>query len=146
MSKKKKKKQKKVKDDSFLNERKRRRNNGKKLLIMLGLFVLFELLYQGLLYAERVYFPLFPVSIYVLFTVLGVLFITYLIMNRGDPKSTVTPNELSSKYPYEKRVELCEKYNKRKEKSKILVYFIVPLSAVLALDFIMLFFLPKGKL
>ena len=94
MSKKKKKKQKKTQDDSFLKERKRRQNNGKKLLIMLGLFVLFELLYQGLLYAERVYFPLFPVSIYVLFTVLGLLFITYLIMNRGDPKSPVTPNEL----------------------------------------------------
>lgn len=146
MSKKKKKKQRKTQDDSLLKERQRRRNNGKKLIIMLVLFVIFELLYQGLLYAERKYFPLFPVSIYILSMLLGVLFIVYLIMNRGDPKSHVTPEELSSKYTYEQRVELCKKYNERKEKSKLLVYFIVPLSAVLALDFIMLFLLPKGKL
>lgn len=145
MGKKKKKKQRvydKNKDSSF--EFERRKRNGKKLLIIAGLFCVFELLYQGLLQLEKRYFPLFPVSVYVLAGILGTLFIIYLIMNRGNPKEKTTPEELSPKLPYDERVALCEKYNKRKEKSHVLIYFIVALSGVLALDFIMLFLFPIG--
>ena len=145
MGKKKKKKQRvyeKNKDSSF--ELERRKRNGKKLLIIAGLFCVFELLYQGLLQLEKRYFPLFPVSVYVLAGILGTLFIIYLIMNRGNPKEKTTPEELSPKLPYDERVALCEKYNKRKEKSHVLIYFIVALSGVLALDFIMLFLFPVG--
>ncbi len=128
------------------NELERRRKNGKKLLVIAGLFCVFELMYQGFLQLEKKYFPLFPVSIYVLTGILGALFITYLIMNRGNPKEKTTPEELSPKIPYDERVALCEKYNKRKEKSHVLIYFIVALSGVLALDFIVLFFFPAGGL
>ncbi len=126
------------------SELERRKRNGKKLLIIAGLFCVFELLYQGLLQLEKRYFPLFPVSVYVLAGILGTLFIIYLIMNRGNPKEKTTPEELSPKIPYDERVALCEKYNKRKEKSHVLIYFIVALSGVLALDFIMLFLFPIG--
>lgn len=147
MSKKKKKNPKKAsapsEQDKIIQQRK---NNGKKLLVILGLFCVFELIYQGCLYLEKKYFPLFPVSVYVLFSVLGIIFIVYLIMNKGNPKEKVTPEELSAKLPYEERVALCEKYNKRKEKSRVLIYFIVALAGVLALDFIMLFLFPAGGL
>ena len=143
MSKKKKKKQKYYeKEENNTSELQRRKRNGKKLLIIAGLFCVFELLYQGLLQLEKRYFPLFPVSVYILTGVLCVLFFTYLIMNRGNPKQKVTPEELSPKIPYDERVHLCRKYNERKEKSRVLIYFIVAISAVIALDFIVLFLFP----
>ena len=128
------------------NELQRRKRNGRKLLIIAGLFCVFELIYQGFLQLEKRYFPLFPVSIYALSCILGALFIIYLIMNRGNPREKTVPEELSPKIPYSERVELCEKYNKRKEKSRVLIYFIVALAGVLALDFIVLFLFPAGVL
>ncbi len=142
MSKKKKKKQNRYEKPQDNSELQRRKKNGQKLLIIFGLFCVFELLYQGLLQLEKKYFPLFPVSVYVLTGILCVIFFTYLIMNRGNPKEKVTPEELSPKIPYNERVALCEKYNKRKEKSRVLIYFIVAISAVIALDFIVLFLFP----
>lgn len=130
------------KEENNTAELQRRKRNGKKLLIIAGLFCVFELLYQGLLQLEKRYFPLFPVSVYILTGVLCVLFFTYLIMNRGNPKQKVTPEELSAKIPYDERVHLCRKYNERKEKSRVLIYFIVAISAVIALDFIVLFLFP----
>lgn len=143
MSKKKKKKQRYYeKEENNTSELQRRKKNGRKLLIIAGLFCVFELLYQGLLQLEKRYFPLFPVSVYALAGILCVLFFTYLIMNRGNPREKVTPEELSPKIPYDERVRLCQKYNKRKEKSRVLIYFIVAISAVIALDFIVLFLFP----
>ncbi len=143
MSKKKKKKQRYYeKEENNTSELQRRKKNGKKLLVIAGLFCVFELLYQGLLQLEKRYFPLFPMSVYALTGVLCVLFFTYLIMNRGNPREKVTPEELSPKIPYDERVQLCQKYNKRKEKSRVLIYFIVAISAVIALDFIVLFLFP----
>lgn len=143
MSKKKKKKQRYYeKEENNTSELQRRKKNGRKLLIIAGLFCVFELFYQGLLQLEKRYFPLFPVSVYALAGILCILFFTYLIMNRGNPKQKVIPEELSPKIPYDERVRLCRRYNERKEKSRVLIYFIVAISAVIALDFIVLFLFP----
>ena len=117
----------------------KRRKNGKKMLNILLLFLLFEGIYQLVLQLEKRFWPLYPVSIFVLFFIVLVLFIIYFIMNRGEPNKKATPESLDCTLPYAVRAEMAEKYNKAKEKSAVLVYFIVPLSLVLGIDFIMIF-------
>lgn len=139
MSKKKKHKKERPEKKTSLLWTEKRRRNGKKMINILLLFVVFEVIYQVVLQLEKKFWPLYPMSVFVLFFIILVLFVIYLIMNRGEPNKKVTPEMLSPSLPHETRVIMAEKYNERKAKSAALVYFIVPLSFVLALDFIMLF-------
>ena len=115
-------------------------SSGKKLFLIIGLFVLFEGLYQWALYLERTYFPWFPVCIVVLFAIVGVLLITFMILNRGFERTVYTPEYFDASVPYEKRKELADKYNKNRERAKIVMIFFIPLAAVLLIDFIDLYF------
>lgn len=139
MSKKKKKHKTRTASDASLSLQAKRRN-GQKILIMLGLFVVFELVYQLILQLEKKLWPLYPVSIYVLSSIVAVLFITFFVMNRGDsPRMRYTSDDFDKTIPLSQREEMAQRYNAQKERAKILVYFIVPLSFVLAIDFIFIF-------
>lgn len=117
----------------------KRRRNGQKILILFGLFIVFEVIYQSVLQLEKRLWPLFPVSIYVLSAIVLVLFIIYFIMNKGQIRLRYTPDDFDRSIPNEQRQAMAEKYNKLKDRSKILVYFIIPLSFVLAVDYIFIF-------
>lgn len=117
----------------------KRRRNGQKILILFGLFIVFEVIYQSVLQLEKRLWPLFPVSIYVLSAIVLVLFIIYFIMNKGQPRLRYTPDDFDRSIPTEQRQAMAEKYNTLKDRSKILVYFIIPLSFVLAVDYIFIF-------
>lgn len=137
MSKKKKKHQTKINTRS--DDLEKRRKNGQKILILFGLFIVFEIIYQSVLQLEKRLWPLYPVSIYVLSAIVLVLFVIYFIMNKGQPRLRYTPDDFDESIPYEQRQALAEQYNALKDRSKILVYFIVPLSLVLAIDYIFIF-------
>lgn len=117
----------------------KRRRNGQKILILFGLFIVFEVIYQSVLQLETRLWPLFPVSIYVLSAIVLALFIIYFIMNKGQPRLRYAPDDFDRSIPNEQRQAMAEKYNKLKDRSKILVYFIIPLSFVLAVDYIFIF-------
>lgn len=117
----------------------KRRRNGQKILILFGLFIVFEVIYQSVLLLEKRLWPLFPVSIYVLSAIVLVLFIIYFIMNKGQPRLRYAPDDFDESIPNEQRQAMAEKYNTLKDRSKILVYFIIPLSFVLAVDYIFIF-------
>ena len=101
---------------------------------MLGLFAVFEALYQGALYLEKRYFPYTPVCIIVLFVIVGALLVLFMILNRGFERTHYTEDSFDASVPLEKRKELAEKYNKNRERAKTVIIFFIPLAAVLALD------------
>lgn len=138
MSKKKKKKHH-TRVDTRSESLEKRRKNGQKILILFGLFIVFEIIYQSVLQLEKRLWPLYPVSIYVLSAIVLVLFIIYFIMNKGQPRLRYAPDDFDESIPREQRQALAERYNTLKDRSKILVYFIVPLSFVLAIDYIFIF-------
>ena len=138
MSKKKKKKHH-TRVDTRSENLEKRRKNGQKILILFGLFIVFEIIYQSVLQLEKRLWPLYPVSIYVLSAIVLVLFIIYFIMNKGQPRLRYAPDDFDESIPHEQRQALAERYNTLKDRSKILVYFIVPLSFVLAIDYIFIF-------
>ena len=117
----------------------KRRKNGQRILILFGLFIVFEIIYQSVLQLEKRLWPLYPVSIYILSAIVLALFIIYFIMNKGQPRLRYAPDDFDESIPREQRQALAEQYNTLKDRSKILVYFIVPLSFVLAIDYIFIF-------
>lgn len=106
----------------------------KKIFLMLGLFAVFEALYQGALYLEKRYFPYYPVCIMVLFVIVGALLVLFMILNRGFDRTPYTASSFDASVPYEKREELAAKYNKNKERAKKVIIFFIPLAAVLGID------------
>ncbi len=116
--------------------------NTKKLLILALNFLICEGIYQVALYCEEHYFPTTPVCFSVLLTLLGVLFIIYIVLTRGYPEKPHTPDMLRSSLPYDTRVQMCEKINNNKTKAKKLLYIIISLLFVLLVDGVVMFILP----
>ena len=111
-----------------------------KALVMLGLFCGFEAVYQLCLYFERTYFPRTPVCTLVLGVIVCGLLIAVVALNRGFDNTPVSPDSYSHSIPYDRRVELAEKANKRKKIAKNLMYLFIPLAFVLSLDLLDLYF------
>ena len=109
-------------------------------LLLLGLFALFESVYQFFLYLERRYFPTTPVCTLVLGLIVSGLIIAVLILNRGFGGGTVRPEELDPSIPYGRREQLAQKANKRKKIAKTLMLVFIPLAFVFSLDLLDLYF------
>ncbi len=113
----------------------------KKLLLLFGIFAVCEIAYQFALYLEKTYYPTTPATVFVLLFVLAVLFVTYIVLARGDAKELYSPDDLDKTIPYSERVDMCDRINRNKAKAKKLLFFIIPLSFVLMLDFFTMFVL-----
>ena len=111
-----------------------------RFLLLIGLFAGFELVYQICLYLERTYFPQNPICIIDLEVIIGILFITVIILNRGFDSKPVTTDTLDYTIPYEERVKLAEKINKNKKTAKFLMIFLIPLVFVLCIDLLDTYF------
>lgn len=105
-----------------------------KILTLMGLFLAFELLYQGLLYVEKIFFPTSPFMIVALSSVLGVFLVAYVIINRGFN----TPVRSDHPLP-EQRAREQERAAQRRKKTEFMLYIIIPLSLVLTVDLVTLF-------
>ena len=111
-----------------------------RFLLLLGLFIGFEAIYQVFLNLEKRYFPNTPVCILILGVIVGGLLIAVVILNRGFDNKPVTPDALDFTLSYEERVKLSEKINKNKKTAKMLMNFFIPLAFVFSLDLLDLFF------
>ena len=111
-----------------------------RFLLLLGLFIGFEALYQLFLYFERTYFPRTPVCMLVLGAIVGGLLIAVIILNRGFDPKPVTTDELDFTLSCEERVKRAERINKNKKTAKFLMNFFIPLAFVFSLDLLDLYF------
>lgn len=106
----------------------------KKILVLLGSFFAAELIYQGLLYMERMLFPRTPFMIALLSLVLGIFVIVYIIINRGFPDSSKSNSPTPDGREREDGIR-----EQRKKKTEFMLYVIIALSMVLAIDLVTLF-------
>ena len=64
------------------------------------------------------------------------LFVVYFFMSYGFAKELPTKDDLNPSWSEERRIRYAEKIRIRKESSKSLIYLLVPLMAVMAIDMI----------
>ena len=111
-----------------------------RFLLLLGLFAVFETLYQILLYLERRYFPKTPVCTLVLGIIVAGLLLAVVILNRGFENGAAAPDVFPLSISYEERVKRAEKANRNKKTAKVLMNFFIPLAVVFSLDLLDLYF------
>lgn len=109
-------------------------------LALLGLFVLFETLYQFALGFEKRYFPQTPVCTLILGLIVSGLLLAVVILNRGFDPGPVKPEDLSPSLSYDERERLAEKANKNKKAARVVMTFLIPLAFVFSLDLLDLYF------
>lgn len=102
----------------------------KRLFYLIGSFVGVVTLYIFLFQAEL------TAIIDLLYIAASVLFVVYFYLSYGFAKTLPTPSELNPAWSEEKRVKYAEKLIRNKEASKILIYPMLPLMAVMAFDLV----------
>ena len=112
----------------------------KRALLLLGLFALFETLYQLALRAERSFFPQTPVCALILGAVVSGLLVAIVILNRGFDPSDVSADSFSPSLSRDEREKLAAKANKNKKTARALMNVFIPLAFVFSLDLLDLYF------
>lgn len=109
--------------------------NWKLIGSVLGLTILFNVIYQTFLAFEQAFImPLYAI-------VLAALFICYFICNGGFSRNVPTYDELPNDWDEEKKTTYIEGMTRRKKKAKIFLVFIIPLILTLMFDLVYLFYL-----
>ena len=84
------------------------------------------------------YFTFVTAGLYViidaLYIIAALLFVVYFYLSYAMAKELPTKNDLNPRWDEARRERFAEKIRKNKERSKKLVYFLVPLLAVIGLD------------
>ncbi len=102
----------------------------KRLFYLIGSFVGVITLYIFLFREEL------TLIIDCLYLIASALFVVYFYMSYGFAKTLPTKDELNPAWSEEKRIRYAEKLTRNKERSKILIYPLLPLMAVMAFDLV----------
>ena len=102
----------------------------RRLYYLIGSFAAIITLYTVLFRLEMRLF------IDLLYIVTSALFVVYFFMSYGFARELPTANDLNPAWSEEKRRKYAERIRLRKERSKSLIYLLVPLIAVMAFDMI----------
>lgn len=71
-----------------------------------------------------------------IYIVASVLFVVYFYMSHGFAKTLPTKDDLNPAWSEEKRIRYAERIRQNKERSKALIYPLLPLMAVMAFDMV----------
>lgn len=102
----------------------------KRLFYLIGSFVGIVTLYAFLFKAEL------TLAIDCLYIVASTLFVVYFYLSHGFAKTLPTKDELNPAWSEERRAAYAEKLVRNKERSKALIYPMLPLMAVMAFDLV----------
>lgn len=102
----------------------------KKLFYLIGSLVGTVTLYAFLFKLELTF------AIDLLYLAASTLFVVYFYMSHGFAKTLPTADELNPAWSRERRIRYAEKIARNKERSKSLIYPLLPLMAVMAFDIV----------
>ena len=110
----------------------------KRMFYLIGSFVGVVTLYAIFFKTEMTF------AIDLIYIIASALFVVYFYLSHGFAKTLPTKDELNPLWSEEKRIRYAEKIYKNKERSKILIYPLVPLMAVMAFDIVYRAFFKAG--
>ena len=84
-----------------------------------------------------------PIVVFVYYALLFIASIAFVIINRGLSNRSPEPDELPEDWSYVQKCEYIEKDKKRKERAKPLLYIIIPLLMIFAIDIIYMQYFSK---
>ena len=127
--------------EQMKENREKRKALFRRAALLLLLFLLFELLYQGILLAERTYGASVPYGLLSYLAAAFLLLLFYLLLNHGLSREPVTEEMITGALEKAARIRMAHQINRDKKRARTLLYILLPIILVLFLDFLDLFVL-----